>query len=876
MTEEEIASSIAIIGMSGRFPLANNVEEFWENLCEGKEAISIFSKESLKEAGISEELIENPPYVRARGILADVEWFDADFFSMNAKEAKYTDPQHRLFLECSWEALENAGYCPDQCPGSVGVFGGCGMSFYLLNQLHPHLDSNTIDRYLVQIGNDKDFLTTRVSYKLNLKGPSLAIQTACSTSLVAVCTACNHLLTYQCDMALAGGASIYLPQKSGYLYSEGMILSPDGKCRPFDKEAQGTVMSNGVGVVVLKRLANAIEDKDHIYAVIRGFGLNNDGSRKVGFAAPSVEGQAEAIASAFSMAGIDPNTIGFVEAHGTGTMLGDPIEIKGLVQVFGKGDGKNQIAIGSLKSNIGHTVESAGVIGLIKTALSLYHRKIPPTIHFQKANPYIDFENTPFYVNTEIKEWEKQGFPRRACVSSFGVGGTNAHAILEEWQNVSSLEEDKEYFLVFSAKSLDALRKMGENLARYLQKHPEISLTDVAYTLQVGRKKFEHQRVLKYKNREEAINSLSSFDFHSPEQPLIVQGRRVPLPCYPFEKKRHWVETPQRQEKTAQLNADSTIEDTLVDIWKECLGIDSIGINDDFFEAGGDSLASVQVAALIQKKLGIGIAATRVLLEYRTIAKLSKFLLLQMPPTSSMIQLKKGEGTPLFVIHPIEGNLFPYLSFVNSLSCPNPVYGLVAEKELETIEETASFYIEEIKKKQEKGPYALFGYSFGGLIAYEMARILVAGGEKTALAMADIVRPDPTYLPISSAEALLLHLLELLNGQPLKEQELSDSRLIKSFHFENLPFEEQEFLLKRIKHHLNLLTQYRPKPYEGTILYFEAMDRFFKQKNLSWGSTWESLVSGEVTIHEIPGNHVTMMAPPQVEAIAHRLAEETF
>ncbi len=530
-------NAIAIVGMAGRFPGAKNTQEFWDNLCQGKESIWKFSDDELK---VPEALARLPKYVKSRAVLDGIEFFDANFFGFTAKEAEFTDPQHRLFLECSWQALEDAGYCPENYPGSIGVYGGMGMSTYYMNNIYPNEKlKGALGDYLLQIGNEKDFLTTRVSYKLNLKGPSLGIQTACSTSLVSVCIACDHLLSHKCDMALAGGVAISVPQESGYIHQEGMIFSPDGHCRPFDAKAEGTVPGNGVGIVVLKRLEDAIADKDHIYAVIRGYGINNDGSGKVGYTAPSIKGQADAIRSAFSMSEIDPETISFIEAHGTGTILGDPIEIQALTQAF-QSDKKGFCNIGSLKSNMGHLIEAAGVAGLMKAALSLYHQAIPPTLHYHQPNPYIDFENSPFCVNTSLKKWQPSDLPRRACVSSFGVGGTNAHAILEEApQRPSSESSRSEHVLMLSAKTQTALKSMAVNLAEHLQKNPNLSLSDVAYTLRLGRRLFEQRAVFSCTSREEAISMLLNFDSNKAEMPVQDEdGYRVALPTYPFEKKK--------------------------------------------------------------------------------------------------------------------------------------------------------------------------------------------------------------------------------------------------------------------------------------------------------------------------------------------------
>ncbi|MDZ7356532.1 MAG: polyketide synthase, partial [candidate division KSB1 bacterium] len=426
---------VAIIGMSGRFPGARNVAEFWRNIKNGVESISFFSEEELIEAGVDPDQLRHPNYVRARGILDKVDEFDAALFGIFPREAELMDPQQRLFLECAWEALENAGYDADRYAGLIGTFAGMGLNVYMLSILRAHNGAlSSADIYQYVIGNDKDFLTTRVSYKLNLRGPSFDVQTACSTSLVAVYLAYQSLTNYQCDMALAGGATILLPQTQGYMYQEGMILSPDGHCRPFDAKAAGTVGGNGVAVVVLKRLSDAIKDGDHIYAIIRGAACNNDGSNRVGFTAPGVEGQAEVIAMAQAVANVEPETITYIETHGTGTSLGDPIEISALTQVFRERTDKKQFcALGAVKANVGHLDTAAGVTGLIKTALALKEGVIPPSINFERPNPHIDFKNSPFYVNTELREWKRMGdTPRRAGVSSFGIGGTNVHVILEE------------------------------------------------------------------------------------------------------------------------------------------------------------------------------------------------------------------------------------------------------------------------------------------------------------------------------------------------------------------------------------------------------------------------------------------------------------
>ncbi|WP_414568359.1 SDR family NAD(P)-dependent oxidoreductase [Nostoc sp. CCY 9925] len=501
---------IAIIGMAGRFPGAKNINDFWQNLQDGVESISLFTDDELIASGVSLTSLNDSNYVKASGILENIDLFDAAFFDINPKDAEFTDPQHRLFLECAWEALENAGYDSTKCESRIGVYAGTGLNNYLSIDLQDD-QLGSAQLYQKVIGNDKDFISTRVSYKLNLKGPSITVQTACSTSLVATTLAYQSLQSYQCDIALAGGVSIRVPQKTGYLYQQGGTLSPDGHCRAFDAKAQGTTIGNGVGVVVLKRLEDAIADRDHIYAVIKGAAINNDGAVKVGFTAPSVDGQAQAIAEAIMLAEVEPETISYIEAHGTGTALGDPIEIAALTKAFrGSTQKKGFCAIGSVKTNIGHLDAAAGVTGLIKTALALKHQLIPPTLNFEQPNPEIDFANSPFFVNTKLTEWRTGSTPRRAGVSSLGMGGTNAHVVLEEAPILPLSSASRSWqLLLLSAKTESALETATQNLAQHLMSHPDQNLADVAYTLQVGRRDFNYRRMLVFCDIQDALNELN-------------------------------------------------------------------------------------------------------------------------------------------------------------------------------------------------------------------------------------------------------------------------------------------------------------------------------------------------------------------------------
>jgi acyl transferase domain-containing protein len=510
------AHAIAIIGLAGRFPGARNVDQYWNNLVAGIDSTSFFTDEELAASDLNvAEIRANRNYVAARGIIDEAEWFDAGFFNIGAKEAEVMDPQHRVFLETAWEALENAGYDPAQYAGYVGVFAGMASNTYYLNNLHTHPELvEQVGRIAIGLGNEKDFIATRTAYKLNLRGPAISTNTACSTSLVAVCLACQSLVFQQCDIALAGGIAISFPQKRANLYQQGSVFSPDGVTRPFDAKAAGTYFSDGVGVVALKRLDDAIRDGDRVHAVIKGIGLNNDGSDKVGYTAPSVQGQSEAILRAQAHAGVSPESISYVEAHGTATPLGDPIEIAALTQAFRAGtEKKNFCAIGSVKGNFGHCDAAAGIAGLIKTTLALKHKQLPATLHFSAPNPKIDFANSPFFVNAKLTDWKAGPTPRRAGISSFGIGGTNAHVVVEEAPALPLASPSRPaQLLLFSAKSAKALDAMTARFVTHLKANPDINLADAAYTLQVGRRVFLHRRMVVVRDVADAIGVLEKLD----------------------------------------------------------------------------------------------------------------------------------------------------------------------------------------------------------------------------------------------------------------------------------------------------------------------------------------------------------------------------
>jgi acyl transferase domain-containing protein len=505
---------IAVIGMAGRFSRAADVEAYWRNIRDGVECITFFTDDELRAVGVTEEQIADPAYVKAKGVLEQTEYFDAPFFGYSPREAEIMDPQTRHFLEVAWTALEHAGYDSETAEGPIGVYAGASSSSYMLynTMVNPH-GLYALGGLQASLLTGSGFVSTWTSYKLNLRGPSLSVSTACSTALVAIHVASQSLLNGECGMALAGGVGINTPVYTGYMYDEGGISSNDGHTRSFDADAKGTVSGSGLGVVVLKRLDDALADGDTVYAVIKGSAINNDGSMKIGYTAPSVDGQAEVIAEAQAIAGVKPESIGFVECHGSATPLGDPIEVTALTQAFrGSGAKPNSVAIGSVKSNLGHLDSAAGIAGFIKAVQSLRHKQIPPSLHFKRPNPQADFAAGPFYVPTEVRDWPRNGTPRRAGVSSFGIGGTNCHVVLEESPERTETEDRPWQLVVLSAKTPSALDAATKNLVGYLRENPDANLADTAFTLQAGRRMFAHRRAAVVRDVADAATALAAMN----------------------------------------------------------------------------------------------------------------------------------------------------------------------------------------------------------------------------------------------------------------------------------------------------------------------------------------------------------------------------
>ncbi|MBS4932842.1 MAG: hypothetical protein KH020_16340 [Clostridiales bacterium] len=520
--DEEKLDSIAIVGMSVRVPGADSLDGFWKMIEQGKEAIH-----SGQETAQQVERKRNH-YFQVDTCIKKKKEFDASFFDISAAEAKLMDPQQRCFLECTWEAMENAGYVPKSYDGIIGLYAGAYADTYLYRNVFPSMaGSDFLDSMEVMMTNEKDHIATRTAYKMNFTGPVVNVQSSCSSSLVAVHLACQGLLDYSCDMAIAGAATIVASEEGGYFYQDTGLLSKDGHVRPFDKEATGTIYSEGIGIVVLKRMEEAIEDKDHIYAIIKGSAINNDGSERMGYTAPSVKGQVQAIRRAQLIAETEPDTISYIETHGTGTPLGDRIELEALHQVFKKTRQAGVCALGSIKANIGHTGPASGVIGLIKTALALENQVLPPSINYVHENDAIDIFESPFYVNTFSQKWETVSGIRRAGVSSFGLGGTNVHLILENAPEMLEHEEKKKVRIFpLSAKSEKALQKLKQAYADYLKVHQEISLQDMAYTLMNGRENFKYRYACVCDSCETLLKALNTEEIETKvtakTQPLVL------------------------------------------------------------------------------------------------------------------------------------------------------------------------------------------------------------------------------------------------------------------------------------------------------------------------------------------------------------------
>jgi 3-oxoacyl-(acyl-carrier-protein) synthase/thioesterase domain-containing protein/aryl carrier-like protein len=940
------ASRIAVIGMAGRFPGARDVSELWSNLRRGVESVRWFSDEELLAAGEAEEALRDPAYVKARPVLQGFDEYDAAFFGHSPRDAAVMDPQHRIFFEAAWEALESAGYGGAR-PGPVGVFAACGMNAYLLHHLMKSrevMDSRS-ERQVRHLANDMNFLATRVSYELDLRGPSMNVQTACSSALVAVHVAAQSLLAGECDLALAGGTAISLPQDRGYFYEEGDVLSPDGRTRAFDARARGTLFGSGAGCVVLKRLADALAGGDEVLAVLLGSAINNDGSAKIGYLAPSAEGQARVVAEALAIAGVGPETISYVEAHGTGTLVGDAIEVDALTRAFQAGTvRRGSCAIGSVKPNIGHLGEAAGIAGLIKAVLALRHRELPPSLGYEAPNPAIDFPSTPFHVETELRAWQTDG-PRRAGVTALGAGGTNAHVILEEAPPPAPSGRSRSAeLLVISAKTETALDAAANNLARHLREHPEQALADVAYTLQLGRQAFAHRRAIVCRDREGAVAALTapsqgrgvagaeergpgSDAVHLAERWLTGAGvdwrrlhegerrRRVPLPTYPFERRRFWIEPddrapPARPERRPCAEIPSSprpsapyeaprdaIERELAADVRELLGVGRAGVHDDFFAIGGGSLAAVQLFERIRRRYGVDLPLST-LFEAPTIARCAEILRAEIGSRavdrprscwSSLVAMQpRGTRRPFYCVAGMGGNLTNLRRLAILVGDDQPFYGLQPpgldgrHERLYRVEELGSHYVNEILALQPEGPFLLGGYSGGGVAAFEMACQLTRRGHDIAfLGLIDSFSPclpRRPYLDRAKIHAGRVaaegpgYLTDLALRRLAYERKEASRRVTRAlgkvlperYRYDNI---EDAWMIAE--------GAYTPGTFPGRATLFAAE----RPSAISLSTAvvvdeqhgWARFALGGVDVLPCPGDHTTLCEDPHVELLAAKL-----
>ncbi|MBH1933796.1 hypothetical protein I5Q34_05705 [Streptomyces sp. AV19] len=911
----DVEEPVAVVGMAVRLPGTRTLDVFWRNLMNGASAVREFTEKELDAAGVPERVRAHPGHV-ARGVtLEDVEQFDADFFGFTPQEARVTDPQQRIFLETCWRALEDAGVAPQVYPGAIGVFASSTMSTYLLHNILPSGEARdgTDLNYPVLIGNEKDFLATRVSYKLGLTGPSQTVQSACSSSMVALHQAVAALMSGECDVALAGGVSITVPQTSGYVYKEGGIASADGHCRPFDAAASGTVRGNGAGVAVLKRLGKALADRDRIYAVIRGSAVNNDGSDKIGFTAPSIRGQARAIAAALTAARTNADEIGYVEAHGTGTALGDPIELRALSQAHG--DAAHPCALGSVKANFGHMDAAAGIIGFIKTALILHHQVVPPQINFSSANPHISLERSRYVIHTEA---HVPSAPiTAAAVSSFGLGGTNSHCVLGS----HPVEErplppsGATYVLVLSARTTGALTQQADQLRSWLC-DARLRLDDLAFTLGTGRVHWEERLALPARTLEDACAGLDAFltkgvragdhpvarAFVAGEQIAPQQlgdfaaAKKASLPAYPFAPRPHWVAPAATDPATPAVEASASaseppgpevtataVEKRVVRVLEKLLGVEEIGPDDDFFELGGDSLAAVDAVSILHDayQVDLGVDEFANLRTPRAMSAHVAQLVRGMTSRSATVQVRDGAGPHLFLIYPAGGTNFCYFRLAEHLRFDGPLTAFSYPRELGdgpvTIRELAKLYIGHMKAVQPAGPYRLAGYSFGGNLAFEVALQLQRDGEKISGLYLFDAHPPEAYVGESLTEEEFLGALPQMIASVMPGTDITRDAApprtmeevveVLKARPDWLASSEEELVrfVKIWRHNHEALKGYYPDgKVEGRVVIFDAEEPHPEEEvallriKLLGKDYWRAHLADDPTVVPVPGNHYTM------------------
>ncbi|MFF8658043.1 type I polyketide synthase [Streptomyces huasconensis] len=878
---------VAVVGMAGRFPGAASTDELWQGLLDGVESVRRFSDEEMAAAGVSPERITSAGRVPRGADLADADLFDAGFFGVTQRDARLMDPQHRVFLTCAWQALEDAGLAPHHAGGPVGVFASTSLSTYLLaNVLRSAEYADAALSYPVMLGNDKDFLATRVSYKLDLRGPSMTVQTACSSSLTAVHLACQALARGEIRAALAGGVSITFPQTSGYEYQEGGILSRDGHCRVFDARSAGTIKGNGCGVVVLKRLADALEDGDRVYAVIRGTAVNNDGSDKIGFTAPGPEGQRAVIRAALEASGLPASDIGYVETHGTGTAVGDPLELHALTAAYREAGGPApDCAIGSLKANIGHLDAAAGVTGLIKAALALHHQKVPRQINYDTPNPHLRLDEQPYEVPTESRAYPSAAPLRAAAVSSFGLGGTNAHAVLAAppvREEPPAGQPGVRYPVVLSARDAEALADQVRGLRALLDGAEPPAVRDIAYTLLTGRALLPVRHVFEAATHDELREGLDAYLAGAhPGAALPEDGwvhgaaLKVSLPGYPLRPERHWIEpdtragavaaapaaTPAAEAAgTADVEAaDDQVLERVLALLEQGLGIDQLAPDDDFYELGGDSMLAVEIVTALRDLFGVEVDVDE-FAGLRTPDEMAAHIRAALAGTSAahsgITAVRKGTGTPVYLVPPAGGTNFLYFRLADQTAPGVPLRALSfpgdAALRPATLRELAALYVEWIRREQPQGPYRLGGYSFGGNVAFEMALQLQRAGEQVELLLMLDTHVPETYvgghLDAEEFEAVFPVLFEAAAVRGV------DPRMLRERGF-----------LDVWQHNHDLLKGYYPdRRFDGDLVLLQAeepegnalLDAL--RMNPRDKSLWGAHITGHLVVEKVPGDHFSM------------------
>ncbi|MEU5345295.1 beta-ketoacyl synthase N-terminal-like domain-containing protein [Streptomyces sp. NPDC020766] len=815
MNEETSGQDMAavVVGMAGRFPGAGSVSELWQNLLNGKRAVRRFTAEELREAGVPDDLAQHPSYVPMAAALEDIDLFDAEFFNVPSREAQLSDPQHRLFLETCWAALEDAGHPPGRFDGRIGVFGSSSISTYLLGLIAggEELPPDGIS-YPLLLGNDKDFLCTKTAHRLGLTGPAVTVQTACSSSLVAVHLATQSLLAGECDIALAGGVSITVPQQAGYLYREGGILSPDGRCRVFDASANGTVRGSGCGVVVLRRLDDAIADRDRVSAVIRGSAVNNDGADKVGFTAPSAAGQVEVIREAVAVSGLPASAIGYVEAHGTGTSLGDPIEVRALATAHAAdGEPPKECHLGSIKANLGHLDAAAGVTGLIKTVLVLREQAIPGQPDFTTPGPAIEAHLDNYRISAEPV---RPASPlQAAAVSSFGLGGTNAHVVLAAPPAVDERHAPAGTHLVLlSARDTEALATLAEELRDHLTAQTYTRLDDIAFTLANGRTDFAARAALRPRSVPELIGQLGELASGGtpPDDPAAAgwlaggpldpqsvgdcsHARRVALPGHPMRRRQHWIDVQHthRSGPSTQPPASAPqLAEQVREVITRMLDAPELGPDDDFYDRGLDSMRAVEIVTLLRDTTGLPLSFE----EFdglRTLSAVVEHMSGLSGPAdgaSSPVRAAPAAGTAahrhllskiregsapghVFMVPPAGGTIAAYIDLSRRMSDERTLWALTHPSgqpgQHRSIRDLARLYTGLVREVQPHGPYLLAGYSFGGSVALEMAAELERDGEDVERVVMLDSHPPEAYIGGAADDAAFLAAFPTLIGQIL-------------------------------------------------------------------------------------------------------------